>query len=78
MHESQISKIQVAVKGFLFHYSSMLPPTKQELEDMRHMIPDEIPESEFEWYVQLPDSSGITLIQLYRQMVLSVFYAENS
>lgn len=42
------------------------------------MIPDEIPESEFEWYVQLPDSSGITLIQLYRQMVLSVFYAENS
>ena len=56
----------------------MLPPTQQELIDMRHMIPDEIPESEFGWYVTLPDSSGITLIQLYRQMVLALFYAENS
>lgn len=55
-----------------------LQPTEQEIIDMRHMIPDEIPESEMEWYVQLPDSSGITLLQLYRQMVLALFYAENS
>lgn len=55
-----------------------MPPTPQELLDMRHMIPDEIPESEMTWYVKLPDSSGITLLQLYRQMVLALFYAENS
>ena len=56
----------------------MKPPTHQEILDIRHMVPPHIPDSEVEAFVQLPDSTGITLLQLYRQMVLALFYAENS
>lgn len=56
----------------------MLPPTQQEIEDIRPMVPLSIPDSEVELFVQIPDSTGATLIQLYRQMVLALFYAENS
>ena len=55
-----------------------LQPTEQEILDIRHMVPPHIPDSEVAAFVQLPDSTGITLLQLYRQMVLALFYAENS
>lgn len=42
------------------------------------MLPASLPESEVVNLIQIPDSTGMSLLQNYRQMVVGIFYAENS
>ncbi len=42
------------------------------------MLPPSLPESEVVELIMAPDSTGMSLLQDYRQMVVGIFYAENS
>lgn len=82
VHVSQIKLINACVKIIFVRLNGMKtapPPTQRELAELRHLVPKEIVDADdVAWYIQIENSAGFTLLTLYRQMVLSAFYAENS